>query len=89
MAHTRSAQKRVRQNETHRVHNKARRSALRTELKKTQAAIRSGNPEAAKAECLKAIKALDTAAGKGLIHKNQAARRKSRLATRLTAIEKK
>lgn len=89
MAHTRSAEKRVRQNDVRRKRNKARRSALRTELKKTAAVISSGNKDAAKAELTKAIKALDTAAGKGLIHKNQAARRKSRLSARLSALDKK
>ena len=88
MAHTRSAAKRVRQNAARRARNKARRSALRTQLKKTKAAITGGNADSAQAEVLKVVKALDTAASKGLIHKNQAARRKSRLARKIADLRK-
>jgi small subunit ribosomal protein S20 len=88
MAHTTSARKRVRQAATRRTRNKPKRSSLRTQLKKTAALIEAKSPEAATAEFLKASRLLDRAARKGLIHKNQAARRKSRLAKKLTALGK-
>ena len=87
MAHTRSAGKRVRQNAIRRARNKAKRSSLRTQLRKTVAAVAAGSAEAAQAEFKKATKSLDTAAGHGLIHKNQAARRKSRLTRKLAALK--
>ena len=86
MAHTKSARKRARQSEARRVRNKPQRSALRTQLKKTAAALESGDVGSAEAELKKAVRALDKAAGKRLIHKNQAARRKSRLSARAVAL---
>ena len=86
MAHTKSASKRARQSTARRARNKPRRSALRTQLKKVLAAVESGNAESARGELQKAVKALDTAARKGLIHKNQAARRKSRLAAKVAGL---
>ncbi len=88
MAHTRSSEKRVRQGAVRRARNKAKRSALRTQLKKTTAAVGSGNVEAAQAEFKKAVRSLDSAVSKGLIHRNQAARRKSRLALKVAALSK-
>ena len=79
MAHSKSAMKRVRQNEKRRVKNKSQRSALRTQLRKTKSTIESKNVETAQAELTKSVRALDRAASKGLIHPNQAARRKSRM----------
>jgi len=86
MAHTLSARKRMRQSQVLRARNKSRRSALRTQLKKAVAAVSSGNAEAAQKEYAKTVKALDVAAQKKLIHKNEAARRKSRLAARLSSL---
>lgn len=86
MAHTRSARKRARQSATRRAVNKSRRSALRTQLKKVIAAVESGDGAAAQAEFGKAVVALDKAATKGLVHQNQAARRKSRLAAKVAAM---
>ncbi len=83
MAHTKSAQKRTRQAAARRIHNKAQRSTLRTQLKKTATTVQSGSPEAAQIEFGKAIRILDKAARKHLIHKNEAARRKSRLAKKI------
>ena len=88
MAHTRSARKRARQNTTRRTRNKPKRSALRTQLRKVAAALGAKNAEAARAELNKAVKVLDTAASKGLIHRNQAARRKSRLAGKVAGLAK-
>jgi small subunit ribosomal protein S20 len=87
MAHSKSALKRAKQSTARRAANKPRRSALRTQLKKVIAAVESGDNAAARAEFTKASVALDKAASKGLIHKNHAARRKSRLAARIAALD--
>ena len=86
MAHTKSTRKRARQSVLRRGKNRARRSALRTQLKKVIVAVGSGDVESAQAELKKAVSALDTAAQKRLIHKNQAARRKSRMEAKVAAI---
>lgn len=86
MAHTGSARKRVRQSEKHRARNKAQRSALRTQCRKVLAAVQAGNAQTAHTELGRAVRALDRAAGKRLIHPNQAARRKSRLSARVAAL---
>jgi len=79
MAHSLSAQKRVRQNLKARSLNRWRLSAMRDAVKDFREAILHGTVEKA-AESLKAtIKVIDKSASKGVIHKNQAARRKSRL----------
>ena len=81
MANIKSQIKRNRQNEKRRERNKTVRSELRTRTKVATAAIESGAYDAAEA-LESAIKRIDTAAAKGIIHKNQAARRKSRLMAR-------
>jgi small subunit ribosomal protein S20 len=83
MANTKSQIKRNRQNETLRLRNKAVRSELKTRVKQAERAVAEGADNAG--ELLRnAQKRLDMAAAKGVIHKNAAARRKSRLATRAT-----
>ena len=90
MAHSKSAQKRARQSRSRRARNKPQRSALRTQLKKVVAAVESvSGSDAAQAQLLKATRQLDKAARKGLIHKNQAARKKSRLAAKVSKKMKK
>ena len=84
MANIKSQIKRNRQNEKRRVRNKAVRSELRTRTKTAVAAAEAGAENAAEAERL-AMKRIDKAATKGVIHKNAAARRKSRLAKRVAA----
>jgi small subunit ribosomal protein S20 len=79
MPNTKSAEKRARQSEKRYMHNRVYRSGARTAVKKARALIDAGNPEAANEAVLKAVKALDVAAQKGVIHANNAARRKSRL----------
>ena len=79
MANIKSQIKRDKQNRKQRLRNRVTRGKARTFVKKAQTAIHTGDAELAKAETLKAIKALDKAAQKGVIHKNNAARRKSRL----------
>jgi len=86
VANIKSQIKRNKQNEKRRVRNKAVRSELRTRTKGAVAAAETGADNAADAERL-AMKRIDKAATKGVIHKNAAARRKSRLAKRLAAAQ--
>lgn len=86
MANIKSAKKRAIQAETRRKHNASRRSMTRTCLKKVIAAIEAGNKEEAQAAFTTAIPLLDRMATKGLIHKNKAARHKSRLNAQIKAI---
>jgi small subunit ribosomal protein S20 len=81
LANTASAIKRVRSNNRKRVRNKITRSTTRTAVR----LAREATPEEAKAATLAAISALDRAATKGVIHPNNAARRKSRLMKKLNA----
>ena len=89
MANLKSQIKRNRQNEKRRIHNRVFRGRARTYIRKAQLEIAEGNLEEARAATTQAISALDKAAEKGIIHKNNAARRKSRLVKRLVALEKK
>jgi small subunit ribosomal protein S20 len=82
MANIKSQIKRNRQNERRRLSNKAVRSELKTRVKAVVTAA-DGGAEDTDAKLRLAIKRLDMAAAKGVIHKNQAARRKSRLAKRI------
>lgn len=86
MANIKSQIKRNRQNEKRRVRNRAVRSELRTRTKAAVVAADTGSEHAAEAERL-AMKRIDKAATKGVIHKNAAARRKSRLAKRTAAAQ--
>ncbi|KEI34847.1 30S ribosomal protein S20 [Allofrancisella frigidaquae] len=86
MANSKQAKKRIVQAENNRKHNVARRSVMRTFLKKTAYAIEKGDVEAAKENFAKAIPLLDKYATKGLIHKNKAARHKSRLSAKIKAL---
>ena len=67
--------------------NKAEKSALKTAVKKFQAAVENGDKEAAASTYKAAVKAVDKAAGKNLIHKNNAANKKSKMASKLNAME--
>jgi small subunit ribosomal protein S20 len=78
MANTKSAQKRIRSDERKRVRNMMVRSRVKTFIKKAEQSIRAGEETSAEA-VRQAIAQLDKAASKGVIHKNNAARRKSRL----------
>ncbi len=79
MPNTTSAKKALRQNQVRRLRNRSQRSALRTVVKKCRQAAESGDAEAAQAAFRLAVKRLDQAAAKNLIHRNAAARTKSRL----------
>ena len=67
--------------------NKAEKSALKTAVKKFDAAVAEGNKEAAVSTYKVAVKAVDKAVGKNLIHKNNAANKKSKMALKLNAME--
>ncbi len=85
MANIKSQIKRNRQNERRRLRNKAARSEIKTRVKAAVGAADSGARAEDSAEALRlAVKRLDKAAAKGIIHKNQAANRKSRLMRRLS-----
>ena len=82
MPNIKSAKKRVQVSAANAERNKAYRSALKTALKKADTAIAENAPDAA--EVVKAaVKKIDQAENKGLLHKNNAARKKSALATKL------
>jgi small subunit ribosomal protein S20 len=81
MANTKSAIKRIKTSEKRRQRNQAVKSATRTYVKKARTAI-AQNPTQAQDDVIAAISALDRAARKGVIHRNNAARRKSRLMKR-------
>ena len=83
MANTQSAIKRIRSSERKRKINQARRSKARTYVKKTQSLIAAGRFQEAEAAAVEAVSALDRAAQRGIIHKNKAARTKSRLMKQL------
>ncbi len=79
MPNIKSAKKRVRQAENDRQRNKHQMSGMRTCVKNVTKAIEAGDKESAQAAYAKAVSALDATASKGMIHKNKAARHKSRL----------
>ena len=86
MANTAQAKKRAKQAEKHRIHNTSLRSMMRTYLKKATAAIDAGEKEAANAAFIQMSSSVDKMASKGLIHKNKAARHKSRMAAKVKAL---
>ena len=86
MANSPQARKRARQAVRRRAHNASLRSRMRTSVKRVARALDAGDADAAGAALKQAGPALDGAAGKGLIHKNKAARHKSRLNARLKAL---
>jgi len=83
LANTKSAIKRIRSSEKRRLRNRRFRTQARTYIKRARAQIEAGQLEEARKTVALAIRALDKAAEKGIIHKNNAARRKSRLMRRL------
>ncbi len=85
MAHSNSAKKRIRQNADAKARNRWRMGTMRTSIKDLSEKLLHGTPAEAATAFAAACKLIDRTAGKGVIHKNQAARRKSRLAARLRA----
>ena len=86
MANSKQAKKRAVQSEKRRQYNASRRSMMRTLFKKVLAAIEAGDKDAATKEFAAAQPILDRFASKGLIHKNKAARSKSRLNAAIKAL---
>ena len=85
MAHSNSARKRIRQNATHRARNRWRLRSMRGAIKEFHQAVAQGSVEQATEAMRQASRIIDRTAQKGVIHKNQAARRKSRMSARLKA----
>lgn len=88
MANTKSAIKRIKQNHKRRLRNRLFTGRARTFVKNARTTFEKGTTTDARAATLAAISALDKAAEKGIIHKNNAARRKSRLMRHLAQMEK-
>lgn len=86
MANIKSQIKRIRTNEKRRVRNQAVKSELKTYVRKTREAVDAGDKEAAEKALQVASRKLDKAVSKGVIHRNQAANRKSKLAKRVASI---
>lgn len=86
MPNTRSAAKRVRSSQARRLYNRSIKSRVRTLVKKFEQAVQSGEKELAVERYRAAASALDKAAAKGVVHKNLAARKKSRMATKLASL---
>ena len=86
MANTASARKRIRQTEVRTVRNAARKSRMRTFVKKVETAIASGDKEQAAAALRDAQPEMQRASGKGVIHANTVSRKISRLSARIKAI---
>lgn len=86
MANIQSAKKRIRVTEAKTLRNTMLKSALKTKIKKFEAAIVTGNVEDAKVTYVNVVKALDMAVTKGILHINKAARKKSRLAAKLNSL---
>jgi small subunit ribosomal protein S20 len=87
VAHSLSAKKRVRQNEKRRARNRHRKTVVRDEIKTYNAAILAGDVNKAEAELQKVVVILDKTAAKRTIHKNAAARKRSRLTRKLNALK--
>ena len=89
MAHSLSAKKRVRQNTKKNVINRARKSEVKTGIKKLEEIARAGDAAAAQEQLKAVARKLDKVAATSTMHKNTAARKKSRLAKRINALKTK
>ena len=87
MANTKSAEKAARQAEKHRARNVALRSRMRTAVRNVTTAVAGGNKETAQASYKQAVPVIDSLVSKQIIHRNKAARHKSRLAARIRAMQ--
>ena len=86
MPNIKSAKKRVLVSQTKAMQNKAAKSAQKTEIKKFEAAVAEGNRSEADVAYKVAVKAVDKAAAKGLLHKNNAAHKKSSMTIKLSKL---
>jgi len=89
VAHSLSAKKRVRQNAKRRLTNRARKSQVKTQIKRFETALSSGDVEAASQQYRLLVKKLDKTAATSTMHKKTAARKKSRLAKKLNQLKAK
>jgi small subunit ribosomal protein S20 len=87
VANTKSAEKAARQAEKHRERNIALRSRMRTAVRNVVTAVSGGDKEVAKSSYQKAVPVIDSLVSKQIIHRNKAARHKSRLAARIRAMQ--
>ena len=86
MAHTTSAKKRVRQTERRTIRNRARKSRLRTFVRRVEEAIASGDKQAAESAFKTAMPEMHRSVTKGVLHRNTAARKLSRLSARIKSM---
>ena len=86
MPNIKSAKKRVRVSKFNNERNQMAKSALKTTLKKFEAAVAEGNKEQADSAYTAAVKSIDQAVKKGIIHKNNAARKKSSIALKMNKL---
>ena len=86
MANTKSAEKAARQAEKHRARNITLRSRMRTAIRKVTTAVAAGNKSEAETGYREAVPVIDALVNKQIIHRNKAARHKSRLAARVRAM---
>ena len=89
MAHSLSAKKRVRQNASRRVRNRARKSMVKTQIKNLETSITSGDVNKAQEQLQSLTKKLDKISSTSTLHKNTASRLKSRLARRVNSLQTK
>lgn len=87
MANHKSALKRIRSSERKRLRNRTVRSTTRTIVKRARTTLQEGDADTARQAIQEAIRTLDKAVSKGVIHRNNAARRKSRLMKQLAELE--
>lgn len=88
MAHSLSAKKRIRQNEKHRARNRARKDVIKVQTKAFNASAAAGDTVKAEADLNKLVAKLDRTAAQHTIHKNTAARKRSRLTRKLNVLKK-
>ena len=87
MANIKSAKKRILVNQTKAARNKSIKSSVKTAIKKVEAAVANKDAEAAKAALLNATSVIDKAQSKGVYHKNNAARKVSRISKAVNSIQ--
>lgn len=87
MAHSLSSKKRIRQNARRRQINRTRKGSLKTQIRKFEDAVHDKDLAVADQELVKVTKALDRSAARGSLHRNKAARKKSRLQLRINKLK--
>ena len=87
MPNTKTAKKRLRQNIVHRMRNRSIKKSIRTQCRKVREAVEAQDPDRAESEFRLAAKHLDRAGAKNIIHRNAAARMKSRLSAKIKALK--